>query len=79
MTVVFVSNYINHHQIPFCTACYQQWGEDFFFVQTQPMEEERLAMGWDEGGERLPFVRRFYEDEESGKNLILESDVLLAG
>lgn len=79
MTVVFVSNYINHHQIPFCTACYRQWGEDFFFVQTQPMEEERLAMGWDEGGERLPFVRRFYEDEESGKNLILESDVLLAG
>lgn len=79
MTVVFVSNYINHHQIPFCNACYRQWGEDFFFIQTQPMEKERLAMGWDEGGEKLPYVRRFYKEEECCRKLILECDVLLAG
>lgn len=79
MTVVFLSNYINHHQIPFCEACYRQWGEDFFFVQTQPMEQERLAMGWNRSGEELPYVRCFYEEEDRCRELILQSDVLLAG
>lgn len=79
MTVTFLSNYINHHQIPFSQACYKLWGEDYFFVQTQPMEKERLAMGWDEAGEELPYVRCFYKEEETCKRLILESDVLLAG
>lgn len=79
MTVVFLSNYINHHQIPFCEACYQQWGGDFFFIQTQPMEQERLDMGWDPKGESFPYVLRFYEQEERCRKLVLESDVLLAG
>ena len=46
MKVVFVSNYINHHQIPFCNAMREQLSEDFFFVQTEPMAEERIKMGW---------------------------------
>lgn len=79
MTVSFISNYINHHQIPFCDACYKQWGEDFSFIQTQPMEQERLAMGWDQSGESFPYVLRFYEQEEQCKRLLMESDVLLAG
>ena len=40
MKTTFVSNYINHHQIPFCDALYRRLGEDFTFIQTEPMEEE---------------------------------------
>ena len=79
MTVTFVSNYINHHQIPFSNACYALWGEDYHFVQTQPMEKERLSMGWSSAGEELPYVHCLYEEEERCKELILDSDVLLAG
>lgn len=79
MTIVFISNYINHHQIPFCDACYKQWGEGFTFIQTQPMEQERLTMGWDPKGEELPYVIRFYEKEEQCRRLVMECDVLLAG
>lgn len=50
MTVTFISNYINHHQIPFSNACYEQLKEDYYFIQTQPMEQERLAMGWNREG-----------------------------
>ena len=50
MTITFVSNYINHHQIPFSDACYRKLGEGYCFVQTEPMEEERLAMGWGRNG-----------------------------
>lgn len=79
MTVTFISNYINHHQIPFSNACYELLGEDYHFIQTEPMEQERLAMGWSKEGETLSYVSFLYEDEQYCKKLIMESDVLLAG
>ena len=79
MTITFISNYINHHQIPFSNALYELLGEDYHFIQTQPMEAERLAMGWSNKGEGLPYVMLLEEQEEECRRLILESDVLLAG
>lgn len=79
MTITFISNYINHHQIPFSDALYTLLGNDYHFIQTQPMEEERLAMGWSRDGEELPYVLLLSQQEEECRRLILESDVLLAG
>lgn len=79
MTITFISNYINHHQIPFSNACYELLGEDYHFIQTEPMEQERLNMGWTREGENLPYVSFLYEKEEYCRKLIMESDVLLAG
>lgn len=79
MTITFISNYINHHQIPFSNALYELLGEDYHFIQTQPMEAERLAMGWSNQGEALPYVLLLEEQEAECRRLILESDVLLAG
>ena len=79
MTVTFISNYINHHQIPFSNACHRLLGEDFHFIQTEPMEAERLSMGWSSAGESLPYVSLLYEEEEKCRKLIRESNVLLAG
>lgn len=79
MTITFVSNYINHHQIPFSNAIYEKLGKDYHFIQTMPMEEERIAMGWglDEG--KIPYVHRLYEDEYECRKIIAESDVVLLG
>lgn len=79
MTVTFISNYINHHQIPFSDACYELLGKDYHFIQTQAMEQERLKMGWSREGEEFPYVSFLYEEEEYCRRLIMESDVLLAG
>ena len=38
LSVVFVSNYINHHQIPFCNAMYGLLEGSFTFVLTEPMD-----------------------------------------
>ena len=46
MKLVFVSNYFNHHQLSFCDALYELLDGSFCFLQTQPMEEERIRMGW---------------------------------
>jgi len=78
MTITFVSNYINHHQLPFCDSLYEQLGDDFTFLQSIPIEEERINMGWDNEGEKRPYVRFLYNDEQL-INLLIESDILLVG
>lgn len=81
MKVVFISNYINHHQLPFCNAMRKRLGEDFIFIQSQPMEEERKTMGWSLNLGQISYVKCLYnpEEEEECKNLIEEADVVLAG
>lgn len=79
MTFTFVSNYINHHQIPLCDALYQELGEGFTFIQTMPMEEERVAMGWGVDVRGLPYVQCLYEEEYESCKRIAESDVVLFG
>lgn len=79
MTVTFVSNYINHHQIPFSNACYEELGEGYHFIQTEPMEEERVAMGWMTDDSSLPYVLCLYEEEERCRSLLLESDIVIFG
>ena len=41
-----------------------QTGEDYCFIQTEPMEEERRNMGWSSGEEKLPYVHCLYEEED---------------
>lgn len=78
LKVAFVSNYINHHQIPLCNAMNCLLEGRFTFVQTQPMEEQRVQMGW-HGAERPGYVRCFYEDEAFCRQLILDCDVVIFG
>ena len=77
-SAVFVSNYINHHQIPFCDAMYRLLEGRFFFIQTQAMEEERVQMGW-HAGERPSYVRCFYEEEAFCRNAISDGDIVVFG
>lgn len=79
MTFTFVSNYINHHQIPLCEALWRELGDDFTFIQTMPMEEERVAMGWGVDVRQLPYVQCLYQDEYACRRTIAESDVVLFG
>lgn len=82
MNFVFVSNYINHHQIPFCEAMRARLGDGFHFVQTEPMEEERIRMGWAVDCAKLPYVSVLYGEAEHVRlleEMIQEADVALFG
>ncbi|MCM1264504.1 MAG: glycosyltransferase [Butyrivibrio sp.] len=79
MTITFVSNYINHHQIPFSNAIYDKLGDDYCFIQTMPMEQERIDMGWGLDAKKIPYVRCLYEEEYECRKIIAESDVVLLG
>ena len=79
MQVTFVSNYINHHQIPLSNELYAKLGDKYHFVQTEPMEEERVKMGWGSSVNELPYLVCYYEKPDFCKQLILESDVVIFG
>lgn len=75
---VFVSNYLNHHQIPFCDAMYELCKGSFVFVQTEPVEEERIRMGW-AGKLQQPYLKMYYEEAEECKRLISQAQILMFG
>jgi len=80
VVITFVSNYINHHQIPFCDAMSSLFEDvDFHFVQAMPMEEKRINMGWAVDPKDYPYVYLFYEDKKYCEELILNSDVVIFG
>lgn len=80
MVVTFVSNYINHHQLPFCEAMLGMKDKvEFHFIQTEPMEQKRIEMGWGLDVKDYPFVLLLYENRQECQRLILESDVTIFG
>lgn len=78
MNLVFVSNYLNHHQIPFCNAMFRELDGRFVFIQTQPMEEERVRMGWQVPKE-IPYLKLYDKDPQSCQKQINDCDILLYG
>lgn len=79
MRITFVSNYINHHQIPVSNELYRQLREDYCFVQTEPIEAERLQMGWEDQTGKLAYLKCYYDEPEACKKLIMESDAVIFG
>lgn len=79
MQIIFVSNYINHHQLPFCKAMLMQNEGEFLFIQTEPMDQERIEMGWALDVKEYSFVRCYYEEPESCQKLIDEGEIVIFG
>lgn len=79
MKVCFVSNYMNHHQMPFSDAMYKRLQEEYTFIQTEAMEEERVRMGWNQNICNLPYMKYYYEEEDLCHKIIMESDVVIFG
>ena len=81
MKITFYSNYLNHHQIPFCNEIYKLLGEDYKFVATEPMEQERVKLGWGLS-EHYPYEIRSYENEYTYNQCLklgMKSDVVITG
>ena len=62
MKVAFISNYLSHHQIPFCKAMNNILGDDFCFISTMPMEQERINLGWQSNASYLFELKSYLTD-----------------
>ena len=58
---------------------YQALGTDYTFIQTEPIEEERLAMGWQNQEGKLPYLRLYYQEPQACQELIDQSDMVVFG
>ena len=82
MKVTFYSNFLTHHQVPFCLEMQKRLGDDFKFVSTMKIFKWRLDLGFEDLDQKYDFVIRSYENEEmynEAKKLALESDVVIIG
>ncbi len=81
MNIVFVSNYLNHHQKPLSDCIYNTPGIEYTFIVTKEINEERKKLGYASGNEP-EYVRFSNKDKKSlkeCKKLITEADVVIAG
>ncbi len=82
MTITFYSNFLNHHQLPFCLEMVKATDGNFTFVATEPISKERTDMGYEDMNKSYPFVLTTYdskENEDKAMKLALESDVIIHG
>lgn len=82
MKVTFYSNFLTHHQVPFCLEMQKRLGDDFKFVSTVKIFQWRLDLGFEDLDKKYDFVIRAYENDEmyqEAKKLAIESDVVIIG
>lgn len=81
MKIAFVSNFYNHHQKPVADEFYSIIGDDYSFIETERISEERLNMGWGRD-EKPTYVLQNYLDQSAKENcqkIIDEADVVIIG
>lgn len=79
MVITFISNYFNHHQLPFSTFMSKMNGVEYRFIATKPISEERTKSGWEDLNCSKRYIVRAYESAEYARNLVLESDIVIIG
>lgn len=80
-SVIFLSNFFNHHQQPFSEAMYAELGHGFTFIETKPMTQERKSMGW--GMDRVPAYvlpsQYVHSCPAECEEMVFQADVVIYG
>ena len=81
MNIVFISNYLNHHQLPFCNELYKRVNSNFTFIAMKPMSEERKKLGWKENSKYQYELRAFESilSYKESRKVIENADVIILG
>lgn len=80
MKIVLLSNYFSHHQKQLSEELYEKMKEDFTFICTSKMRDERRKLGYDYH-ENPGFIKKTYENQNKEKcqNIIDEADIVITG
>ncbi|MBQ8892258.1 MAG: glycosyltransferase [Bacilli bacterium] len=79
MKITFISNYLNHHQLYFCNEMYKKLGNDFVFIATNTMSNERRKLGYEDMNDKYDFVVKSYENKKLAYELSVNSDIVIIG
>ena len=82
MKVTFISNFMNHHQLPFCLELVKLIGDDFIFISTTPIPYERIKLGYEDLNSKYNFIKCLYESNNSDSlldDIFLSTDTFILG
>lgn len=82
MKITYVSNFMNHHQLPFSQEVLSQFGIEYTFIALEAIPQERLDMGYEDMNHKYPFVLCAYDSKEKmhqAEKLIDDADVAIYG
>lgn len=79
MKIVFISNFMNHHQLPFCLELFKKMGSNFKFIATEKIPDDRIKLGYEDMNKKYDFIVRAYENKKEAKRLAYECDILIIG
>lgn len=81
MSIVFISNFLNHHSLELCKALQKITKGNFKFVANSMTPEDKIKFGYEDLNERYDFVVRAYEEGsyQTALKLCLDCDVLVYG
>ena len=79
MKITFISNYMNHHQLPFSIEMVKLLGNNYKFIATKEFNKKRQKLGYEDMNTKYDFIIRAYEDESKAIDIINESDVVIIG
>ena len=81
MTIAYISNFLNHHQMPVAEKLYELTEGHYRFIEQTPMPESFRKNGYPNYDE-APFLIQAWrttEDASAAKRLILDADAVLFG
>ena len=81
MKLVFITNYIHHHQIPLADEFYRLLGDDYKYIATDALPDWLIKGGYDPSISR-PYVIRACENDlnrRDAKQLVNDADVVIVG
>ena len=81
MKLAFVTNIVNHHQIPLADEFFKLLGSDYKYICTEPVPDWLIRGGYAPDIER-EYVIRAYESEKDrniAENIITNADVVIIG
>ena len=81
MKIVFLSTFLNHHQLPLCNAFFRMKNVEFQYISVMPVSQECLNLGYRDMNNECDFVLKAYESTEKKNRAIREmkeADVLIS-
>lgn len=81
MTLVFYTNFINHHQVPLADEFYKMLGDDYKMVTFEPLPESFRLKGYADFSYKPYLIEAFRSEDNMKKahQLSVNSDVVILG
>ena len=77
MTIIYLSNFFNHHQSSLSDRFYEATGGKYYFIETIQLPAEQAELGYPKLDR--PYVLSYDTDKILAERLIMEADVVIHG